>query len=755
MLALAAVVVLRPLVAESYDSAQTTLTAALGQVSDPSPVRTLVFDLVILAGACGWLLARAVGPAAPFRRTGLEWGTVIIAMAAALSCAVAGNKRVAIGASLDWICLPVLAIVLVQLMERPWQRRLFVAGVLASAAVQAVHCFDQFYVSFDDTWAQYQSDKAAFWAKQGVELDSSAVELFERRALAREASGFLAHSNVTGSYLVLCGLTALGPALAGWTRAGGAASALAALILTFIAAVILGAVPLTNSTGAMVSAAAAAALWSVLRFSGGWIERHRTAATKLGWGAAAFGLSAFVAHGAYFGHVDIGSLPFRWQESLVFRWQYWATSCELIADHPVTGVGRENFGAHYVAYKDIGSPEEIANPHNLFVQAAADWGLPGLLGMVVLVIGAVRTATGSRLSERGALDVSDEQPGLGRTATWAACLGAVVTIGRLPLLESDDPNFRYAATVTTGLIWVPVFLAFLWAAPVIGERAARGRGVRELATKGTMFGLCAFLLHDLLNFAMFVPGSAVTAFALVGVCISEKAGPKGPAPTSTRANRWIAFGAATGLVTCIAMAIGPPVVCANRCLAEARRAEPHERETSGADAMGLYAQAAACDPLDPTAYTEHVTYLLRRVAREPRMAQQCLEVAERSLEQALARDRCNVKLRRMKTKLYRVGAEIGGEESHFEQAVDAAKSALELYPQDPVGIAVLGECQLAAGAALGRRRLIQDAIESYERALRLDDARPEWERIRGFRRWEKDALNAQLRTARDMLANAP
>ena len=67
------VVAMRPLVAESYDSAGNPMTAALGSVSDSSPVRTLIFDMAILVSAVGWLLARAIGPHQRYRRTGLEW----------------------------------------------------------------------------------------------------------------------------------------------------------------------------------------------------------------------------------------------------------------------------------------------------------------------------------------------------------------------------------------------------------------------------------------------------------------------------------------------------------------------------------------------------------------------------------------------------------------------------------------------------------------------------------------------------------
>src|SRR3972149_4513715 len=95
-------VALRPLVGESYDPAGNTLTEALGVVSDPQPLTTLVFDLLVLGSTCGWLVVRAMGSPRTYRRTGLEWGATLVAIAAVVSCFFAGNKRLAVNATTDW-----------------------------------------------------------------------------------------------------------------------------------------------------------------------------------------------------------------------------------------------------------------------------------------------------------------------------------------------------------------------------------------------------------------------------------------------------------------------------------------------------------------------------------------------------------------------------------------------------------------------------------------------------------------------------
>jgi hypothetical protein len=372
-------VALRPLIGESYDSAGNAVTDALGVVSDPKPLATLIFDALILASSCGWLVARMIGSPRSYRRTGLEWGTALVAVAGIVSCLVAGNKRLAVSATLDWLCLPLLAIALVQLLRKPWQRRLLLAAVLASACVEAAQCVEQ-SLTFPETWAHYQSMKSDFWARQGVEPDSSQVELFEQRMKARQATGFFPLSNVAGSYLVLCGLAGIGLTAAQWRRLGNGPKNLIASLCTISTASVLAAVVLTKSFGAAVSGIAGLVLWIAIRRFREWIDANRVRTWIIAWLCVVAGAGGVIGYGLL-----RGSLP-GW--SLTFRWQYWQASSKLIADHWTTGVGRENFSRHYLRYKAIESPEEVANPHDLFVQAAADWGLLGLVGIVVMALGA-------------------------------------------------------------------------------------------------------------------------------------------------------------------------------------------------------------------------------------------------------------------------------------------------------------------------------------------------------------------------------
>ncbi len=729
---LLAVVAVRPLVSETYDAASRPFTAALGEVTDPSPVTTLVFDLLILLAAAGWLLGRASGRGPSYRRTGLEWGAALVLVAAIVSCVFAGNKRIAISGAIDWLCLPVLAIVLTQLLVRPWHRRLVMAVVLSSACANVLQCVDQYYFTFDDTWSQYESNKADFWARQGVDVDSPRVEQFERRILSRESTGFLPHSNVAGSYLVLCGLAVLGLAIGTLRsrdrRMGGVALAVAA-------GAVLYAASLTNSLGALVSGAGGLCFWLIAHLLRARIDANRRRATVVGWCCVLAGLVAVVGHGWYH-----GTLP---SISLTFRWQWWSASSELVADHAWTGVGRENFGRHYLKYKPIESPEEVANPHNLFVQAASDWGLLGLFGMCVMLVGCSLVVT-RRRGDDGNVDDDDEGPAFFTWAAWAIGLTAVLTVGRIPLIGSSDASFVYYTIVSTTVVWL---IGFAMIAGTSSTTRDGERLVDRLMATGIAIGLLTFLVHDLINFALFVPASATTFFALLGCRLSytaERA--ETLSPQAGRRNRWPAVGVAAATAIAAALLFGLLPVSRMRydlSVAKAYAGIFPFRGSSAYMAMENFNAAAGADALDPAPLVEHARWLAR-LSTAPGGSSDQLVQATDLLDRAIDRDPNSTKLRRMRMQLNQRLAKKTGKAIYYRNAVDAAKEVLELYPLNPYGLAALAERQVEMGTALNDDALRSEAATVFQRALDMDGRRLKWETLRSFSEKERAKIQQQI-----------
>lgn len=740
---LIAVAMLRPLVAETYDSAGSSITAALEGIGEPSPLRTLTFDLLILCGATGWTMARALGHARRYRRTGLEWGLALLVIAAVASCLFAGNKRLAINATVDWLCLPLLTIALVQLMRQPWQRRLLLAAVLASAVVQAFQCAEQHFAGFDETLAHYESIKADFWARQGVDLDSAKVDAFERRIKAREASGFLPHSNVTASYLALCGLAAMGLTLDRWRRAVDGVGRALAGVSAVLTAALFGALALTESLGATIAAAAAVILWLLLYIGREWIDRHRRRAWAIGWTVAGAGLLAIAAYG-----LARDALP-GW--SLTFRWQYWTASSDLIADHPLTGVGRENFGRHYLAYKEITSPEEVSNPHNLLIQAAAEWGVFGLAGILLMLVAVTRVLCLSPPPDR---PPSAHSPDAKRPLwPWVLGLLAVLILGRLPLLGSDDPNYLYYASTTAAIVWLIGFCVF---------GLSRQQGFRPAvpasayARTGVAMGLLAFVVHDLINFAAFVPGSATTGFALLAFAVADRAEDPPDSELIRRPFPWLALGTSVVVLLAMASMCLVPVARTRHHLKQARRAagEAVAGPLAAHTATRQFHAAMQADPLDPTPCVEKARWLAA-VAAVPQVRREALQLAADALVEAVRRDPHNAGLRRLQMRLLLQRAQLTDDPQLYQEAINAGHAALQRYPQSPGGIVALADCKLQAGEATGTREWLVEAIADYQRALALDAQRLAWEELYGFRDKQRHEIRTKIQRAQRQVSKRP
>lgn len=744
-------VALRPLVAERYDTATSSLTAALGVVSDASPVRTLVFDVLILVAGCGWLLGRAIGRARPYRWTGLEIGFVLLAVGAIVSCCFAGNKRLAINASVDWLCYPLLAIVLTQLLRRSWQRRLLLAVILASASAQVFICVEQYYFTYEDSWQEYQSIKADIWAEQGVPLDSDKVELFERRMQAHEVSGMLPHSNVAASYLLLCGFAALGLTIAGWRPVRSDIDHLTRVGRALLTLAIVWAIALTGSLGAACAAVVGIVVWVLLWLMRDWIRANRGRAVLAGWMAVCVVFVATVTYGIY-----RGSFP---HMSLTFRWQYWLASSKLVADHAWTGIGAENFGRHYLQYKSISSPEEIANPHNLFVHAAANWGVAGLLGLIAMLVGGSiaiakavpRSRYTSKAETRGHVPAQFVDNDTSVLVVAGAVVLIALSVSRWYLLGATDPDFLYYSTMTTGLVWIAAFACF-----AVGNRNALAPRREFAATTAVALGVFAFLVHDLINFALFIPGTATTCFALFafGVSTDNSDEPRQLSPGA----RWAPLAAGLAIVFATLWLVVRPVSTTvyhlhrahdamDTALAGPIRTHPTDR---------AYRRAAAADPLDPTACAERARWLLSLATSQAgfitdTQREEAFAEAAASLTEALQRDPVRVELYRLRARLYGAWADETGRAEHYALSVEAARAAIDRYPQDPDGLLLLANSLWQAGDAMASSAQIREAIAVYGQALALDAARPWWERIRGFREAELARIEQQIARAQHRL----
>lgn len=709
------VVAMRPLITESYDSALPAIEEAAGAVQNLTPATTVWLDGLLVLG---WLLA--VGTALVRRRrwrwTGVEVGGLVLVPAVALSTAVASNHRIALTASIDWLMLVALVPLIANLCRDRLRVALVLIVVTASGVASAAKCGMQIGVEYRETQQLYEQNKEAFWAQQGVPLDDPAVELFERRMAAREASGFLAHANAAGIGLSLAGFAAL--ALAGLRARARVLTGVFQLTATGLFLAIL----LTRSRMAVVATVTGLTLWLVMRQFHVRLRRHARA--TLVWVIVAVAVASLCV--LVYGTIR-GGLP---TASLNFRWQYWTAAVDILTEHAWTGVGALNFDRHYLMVKPIDYPEEIRDPHNFLVSAGAQWGVLGAIGVIAVLTGGlyrIVRAWGRHTPE-------DDPPGVEshiasrRGKRWVIVLLPGFLLLRVWLFS----DYWQAGLGGQAFIGFDLgFYGLLWGVAVVLLLWANNEGHTaevDLYRMPLMAGLGAFLLQNTIDFSFFLPGTATPAAALAGVLLAGS-----PVQQEHQATRKRTAGVL--VIACLAAAVMLavsflPVTRANAWLRRARSTEP----TLAARA---YREAALADDWDPTPWVEMATLGFDVAAPLDNRA-----IA--LIDEAIRRDPLQISLYRLKAAMLTVRNEASGEPRDLQRAIAAARRCVALYPESPDYRLLLADTLIRATGGSDAGPMREQALEHYRRALELDAARPGEREVRKWSVERREAIQQRL-----------
>ncbi|HPD31442.1 MAG TPA: O-antigen ligase family protein [Phycisphaerae bacterium] len=749
-LVLLLIVSMRALLSETYESGLTGVSQAVGDIASLTPATTVMLDTAIWVAAAMAALATLLRSRS-WQRTGIEAGWAIMAVAAVCSCCVASNKRLAINASCDWLTTPVLAITLANLLRERRRVVLVLAVVVASGLASATKCGSQLGWEFGDTWQAYQEQKAEFWGRQGVALTDPTVELFERRMMAREATGFLPYSNAQGAGLILAGFAGIALAfLSGRSRTAKG-------VCGVVAAVILASVVTTGSRGAMLAALIGLALLIAGTLIGSrWYQKWKALWAGL-WITAAIGVALVVIWGT-----TRGRLP---GDSLRFRWEYWRVTSKIVAEHPWTGVGALNFDRAYLKHKPVQYPEEIRDPHNFAMAIVSQWGIIGGAGMMIALLGgswvAIRALGQESASPPEA--AQPKEPVVQPLGKWVVAVIVGFVLFRLWMLRGWlDVGEGGVATVLFdlllyGLVWCLAFaglsllLSFGWddadmgsasTAPQANKRhwpsqkahqqlsppyQGGGRGGDGYRLP-CLIALGVFLLHNTIDFSLFVPGTLTTFAALTAVAVARAAG---QGEGSGAARRWLPMVASAGGLLAVIILLVAPVLRCTSSLKDARFAVA----TGLRDPAPLYKAAAEADRFDPTPLTEWASWAAHLDVTGLDKSLTCLQMAQ-------DRDPLDRGIYRSQWRVLELRYDAAHNPADLLQAVAAAEKAVDLYPQSPDGHADLARLlgrvasEIAsdpAAEAVGRDWLA-DAVMHYRRALHLDAARPSYE----IRRWHHD-----------------
>ena len=317
----------------------------------------------------------------------------------------------------------------------------------------------------------------------------------------------------------------------------------------------------------------------------------------------------------------------------------------------------------------------------------------------------------------------------------------------VPMLGSDNSAY---VLISTLIPFVVMAVAFA----ILAMETNTAREFMDDALPGLSLGincaLLAFLVQDTINFALIVPGAAMTFFALLGVAVALRA----PASEPThlpRISHWIALTVAAMLLLIHAGEFVWPVVDSQARRLEATH-QTHPWPDEPLNRQNIYvclAEASARDPFDPTPAVELAGWLQSAAHLLPDETAALTE-AVGWMHEAIRRNPYSTSLHRQLSALHQRLAERSDQAAHLRAAAEAERRAVELYPESPDAHVNLGDRLAALAAAVADVAAFDEAADHYQTALDLDAARPAWETIRRF----SAAKRVEIETRRDGIMEA-
>lgn len=676
----------------------------------------LVLGLLILAAAA----LTSQGRVPPWSRF-LKLALALVVGGIALSSALAADKTLAAYAGAGLLVGLSLMATTYHLADRPWKIHLAIVVLTALGVAFAAKTWIRERYEIDQTWAHYEKDKAAFWAKQGKDLDDPAVKMFERRLLGRDNGGFFFHSNLGGMYLAtvfFVGLALIARRVAERRAPFGVAWLVGAVLML---AFIFSALVLTWSKGAILATILALLITGLLWRFRAPLRRHFGAAVAGTAIALALLTAAVIGYG-----VAKGTLP---TLSMAYRWQYWTSSLAMFRDHPWAGVGLANYGHYYQRYKLPEAEEEITSPHNFIVQGFTEMGLFGGIGFLLLPLAIFyQVAAGSRSAPCRPPEHGDEAGP--PAARWLL----IVTLGIFGTVFLFNPSGLPGplALLAEYLPYVIAFAVAFVVSTLQGDRfeTLTNQPPSPFVVLCLTGALIAFILGDIVNFSLEEPSTQFLFFFLAGLTLAAVRGPdRGPA----RFTFWNLGYAAAAIAFLVLLAI--PAFHAESAAVRAERS-PTEANPAYDRPYQDFARLARKHPRDGHMAAQAGKRLLELARQGP----PSLDLLARAADWfALAAERApavwQFKSQQAQCEMAMAGLDPDNALKHLEKAETLFEQARGLAPRSKNLAMALGllytrhTAVLPAGQTAQRARLAALARQHLAEARQLDRAlKPESDR---------------------------
>lgn len=725
LLVLLALIPLRTFLNETGTFEVPRLFRGLDTPSGPGPATSFTISALILliTGGVACLRIRA---RARWSATGAGLGAVMLLISGIISTAAAGQKHLAIIGAVDFLAMVIYCMTLRQLLTRPWHIRAALCVILSTGAVVAAKCGWQRWEEWPNTIKYFEEHRAELTNQDGPSASTrqSGMEYdYEMRLRSGAVTGFYAHPNLLASQLIL--LVLAGAALA-FDRLKAGAGAPSVVLPAAISLILGVALVYTQSKGAVAACVIGLTLWPLFSALGRTLRGKSLSMLLLGWGVAGAMVVAIV--------IALNVKPDLLGRSILFRHMYWRGAVAMVKDHPLSGVGPNNFGRHFTRYKSVECPEEVDSPHSWQMQLLTEWGPLGLIGFLTLAFGVSRKllpAIGDH--PREFIDEPDATGGRSRRSSvmWACAVGAAVFGFWLIDLNDADPVFLILQMTIPAFAWFATMLLLgieRWPDPEYSDS--------PLANLVPILGagLAAFLIHTSIDLALFSGGPAMTFFALVAIALAARSlssedTAQWNAKQESQASPMAGQTKLPGLTAAAAAAIVAVVLLARFALPsmtlerELRFARLDAKPSSwnaytAGPAFAAYVNAQGVYKLDATAITELTEQLIPRVQNVEHS-----DLIINMLEEARRRDPDSALVVVHLGGAYRQRFELTRNRSDFERAISLYRNCIEDYPTSPDRRVQFANLLESFGHEFQDKTALQEAAMNLETALSLESRR--------------------------------
>ncbi|MGA2679970.1 MAG: O-antigen ligase family protein [Sedimentisphaerales bacterium] len=666
---------------------------------------TLIFTFLI------WCLAKLFSNRPSFKISASILGLVFLIAGIIISTLYAANKRSAITAAVTLLAPIFMGIMLTCLLDSHTKIKILLITLASLGIVASFQSADQFFIENNLMIQQYQDDPDAMLQQLGIEKNSFNHILLEHRLYSKDVRSFFTTGNSAGSFAILTSFTAIAllaeilknrklfPKLSG-------NRALAILLLAFILLGLL----LTRSKGAITAFFFAAVIFFLLMRS-----KRPKLSKNIILAACLVGVLALAYAAALYG-LRTGRLP--GGNSMLVRWQYWDASVKMFLDKHFLGIGGGNFSSYYPQYKTPSAPETVSDPHCFALSILTQYGPLALLGFLIIILVPLwRNSLDDNINLK-----TTQARNFINLATLCAIVTALVLIVLRPFIlpHTDAPTFEekiyvlfslYAAPAAAFAVSVALYAKTMQTAPK--EYNLQNTHITSIALS---CGILGFIIHNLIDFAIFEPGILTAFFASLACLIALNAKTENQLKPAIFSPLWLKAASVIGALL-IGLAyfnyVLLPVVENTSNIAKAR---PPMMLGHVQLAHSFLDAATIDDPLSSDAPAQNGNLYIQEFYRSDVQKEQLFNNAEQALFIAAERNPRDHKIFDSLSELYSLYARLQPEQNEalLNKALVSASIAVELYPGDAE--LHLKLAQIADD--LGRMDL---ALKNYKIAVQIED----------------------------------